>query len=32
MKTVKNFLKNAWDCYCEVMALAYFPYYMNGNK
>lgn len=29
MKTVKNFIKKAWDNYCEVMALAYFPYYMK---
>ena len=29
MKTVKNFIKNAWDCYCQAMALAYYPYYMK---
>lgn len=32
MKTVKNFCKNVWDCYCQAMALVYYPYYMNENK
>ena len=32
MKTVKNFIKNAWDCYCQAMALAYYPYYMKEEE
>ena len=31
MKTVKNFIKNVWECYCQAMALAYYPYWININ-
>lgn len=29
MKKIKNILKEVWDCYCEAMYLAYYPYYKN---
>ena len=29
MKKVKNILKGVWDCYCEAIYLAYYPYYKN---
>ena len=32
MKTMKRFLKVAWDNYCQAMSLAYYPYFMKNNS